>query len=192
LARKNGQIIARGEGRWLVRVSQGRDRETGRRKYLNRTIRGGFRAAQRYLNTRLEERCKGRGLEGEGLTLNEYLDRWLELAARPKLRAKSYCDYQALFGRHVCPTLGERELRSLAPLDLQRTFHQMPIRIDVALPVVKRSAARCTIVAALCRRLAVSLSCAPAGAALPEAMRSYLAESKHFALISPATPREHS
>ena len=51
MARKNGQIIARGEGRWLVRVSLGRDRETGQRKYLNRTIRGGFRAAQHFLNT---------------------------------------------------------------------------------------------------------------------------------------------
>ncbi len=125
MARKNGQIIARGAGRWLVRVSLGRDRETGRREYLNRTIRGGFRAAQRYLNTRLEERCRGGGLEGEGLTLNQYLDRWLELAARPKLRTKSYRDYKALLGLYVCPALGERELRSLTSLDLQRVYHQM-------------------------------------------------------------------
>jgi len=101
LARKNGQIIARGAGRWLVRVSLGRDRETGRRRYLNQTIRGGFRAAQRYLNLRLEERCGGGGLEGERLTLNQYLDRWLELAARPRLRTKSYRDYKALLGRTV-------------------------------------------------------------------------------------------
>jgi integrase len=125
LARKNGQIIARGAGRWLVRVSQGRDRETGRRRYLNRTIRGGFRAAQRYLNTRLEERCRGGGLDRERLTLNQYLDRWLELAVRPKLRTKSYRDYKALLGLYVCPALGERELRSLTSLDLQRVYHQM-------------------------------------------------------------------
>ena len=124
LARKNGQIIARGAGRWLVRVSLSRDRETGRRRYLNRTIRGGFRAAQRYLNSRLEERCRGEGLEGEGLTLNQYLARWLELAARPKLRTKSYRDYRALLGLHVCPALGERELQSLTSLDLQRVYHR--------------------------------------------------------------------
>lgn len=125
MVRKNGQIIARGAGRWLVRVSLGCDPETGRRKYLNRTIRGGFRAAQRYLNSRLEERCRGTGLEGEGLTLNQYLDRWLELAARPKLRTKSYRDYKALLGLYVCPALGERELGSLRSLDLQHVYHQM-------------------------------------------------------------------
>ena len=125
MVRKNGQIIARGAGRWLVRVSLGHDRETGRRRYLNRTIRGGFRAAQRYLNLRLEERCRGGELEGEGLTLNQYLDRWLELAARPKLRTKSYRDYKALLGLYVCPALGERELHSLTSLDLQRVYHQM-------------------------------------------------------------------
>jgi hypothetical protein len=40
---KVGQIIARGERRWLVRVYLGRDRETRRRAYLNRTIYGSLR-----------------------------------------------------------------------------------------------------------------------------------------------------
>ena len=96
MSRKQGQIVARGNQRWLVRVSLGRDPETCRRKYQSRTVRGSFRAAQHYLNTRLEERDQGRELAGADLTLNQYLDRWLELAARPKLRAKSFRDYQAL------------------------------------------------------------------------------------------------
>jgi integrase len=129
LARKHGQIIARGEGRWLVRVSLGRDHQNRRRKYLNRTPRGGFRAAQNHLIIRLEERDQAREPDAElaaaRLTLNQYLDRWLELAARPKLRAKSYGDYQALLGRHIRPALGEQELPGLAPLDLQSVYHQM-------------------------------------------------------------------
>lgn len=43
MSRKVGQIIARGERRWLVRVYLGRDRETGRRAYHNRTIYGTHR-----------------------------------------------------------------------------------------------------------------------------------------------------
>ena len=103
----------------------GRNQETRRRKYLNRTIRGGFRAAQHYLNTRLEELDRGRELDSVELTLNQYLDRWLELAVQPKLRSKSASDYQALLGRYIRPALGERELGSLAPLDFQRVYHQM-------------------------------------------------------------------
>jgi hypothetical protein len=40
MARKPGQIIARGQSTWLVRLYQGRDPQTGTRKYLNQTIHG--------------------------------------------------------------------------------------------------------------------------------------------------------
>src|ERR1039458_7367419 len=123
--RRQGQIIPRGDQRWLVRVFLGRDPETHRRTYSNRTLRGSFRAAQHYLNARLAECDQGRELAGEDLTLNQYLDRWLALAARPRLRAKSLRDYQALVARHIRPALGERRLLSLAPLDIQGAVHQM-------------------------------------------------------------------
>ncbi len=125
LARKTGQIVARGDRRWLVRVYLGRDHQTSRRKYHNRTIRGPLRAAQRYLNNRLREREQGRELEGVEISLNEYLDRWLQMAAKPKLRSKTYRDYEALLRRYIRPTLGGRMLRGLAPLDVQGVYQDM-------------------------------------------------------------------
>ena len=125
MTRKQGQIIPRGDQRWLVRVSLGRDPETRRRKYRSRTLCGSFRSAQHYLNARLAECEQGRELAGEDLTLNQYLDRWLELAARPKLRNKSFYDYQSLLARSIRPALGECRLLSLAPLDIQGVFHEM-------------------------------------------------------------------
>ena len=53
MSRKVGQIIARGERRWLIRVYLGRDRETRKRTYHNRTICGSLRYAQAYLTRRL-------------------------------------------------------------------------------------------------------------------------------------------
>jgi hypothetical protein len=50
MARKAGQIVARGASTWLVRVYLGRDPQTGTRKYHNQTIHGPLRAAQRVLN----------------------------------------------------------------------------------------------------------------------------------------------
>lgn len=125
LARKQGQIIARGERRWLVRVYLGRDRQTRRRRYHNRTIRGPLGAAQRYLNARLREREQGRDLVSSELTLNEYLDRWLEMAARPKLRAKSYSDYESLLRLYIRPALGERMLRGVSPMEIQGVYQRM-------------------------------------------------------------------
>jgi hypothetical protein len=80
MARKVGQIIARGDRRWLIRVYLGRDHETKKRNYHNRTIRGSMREAQAYLTKKLRERDLGRDLEGAKITLDEYLDRWLETA----------------------------------------------------------------------------------------------------------------
>jgi hypothetical protein len=57
MSRKTGQIIARGDSRWLVRVYLGRDRETGKRAYNNRTIYGSLRHAQAY-DVRNSLRCR--------------------------------------------------------------------------------------------------------------------------------------
>jgi len=63
MARKVGQIIARGDRSWLIRVYLGRDLETKKRNYHNRTIRGSMREAQAYLTRKLRERDLGRDLE---------------------------------------------------------------------------------------------------------------------------------
>jgi hypothetical protein len=64
MARKVGQIIARGDRRWLIRVYLDRDHETKKRNYHNRTIHGSMREAQAYLTRKLRERDLGRDLEG--------------------------------------------------------------------------------------------------------------------------------
>ena len=125
MARKVGQIIARGDSRWLIRVYLGRDHETKKRTYHNRTIHGPMREAQAYLIRKLRERDLGRDLEGSKITLNEYLDRWLETAVRPRVRAKTFQDYQGMLRRYVRPILGERVLAGMRPLDIQSMYHQM-------------------------------------------------------------------
>lgn len=125
MARRHGQIIPRGDHSWLVRVYLGLNHETRRRRYVNRTVRGSFHSAQQYLNAKITECEESRELDGVHLTLDQYLDRWLELAARPKLRTKSLADYQSLLCRHIRPALGECELSRVAPLDFQSAFHEM-------------------------------------------------------------------
>ena len=56
--------------------------------------------AQAYLTRRLLERDLGRDLEGAQITLNEYLDRRLETAVKPRVRARE--DLPGLC-RHVAP-----------------------------------------------------------------------------------------
>jgi integrase len=128
MARKVGQIIARGDRRWLIRVYLGRDHETKKRNYHSRTIQGSMREAQAYLTRKLRERDLGRDLEGAKITLNEYLDRWLKTAVEPRVRPKTFQDYRGMLHQYVRPALGERILAALRPLDLQAMYQHMTER----------------------------------------------------------------
>ena len=125
MARKVGQIIARGDRRWLIPVYLGRDHETNKRNYHNRTIHGSMREAQEYLTRKLRELDLGRDLEGAKITLNEYLDRWIQTAVKPRVREKTSHDYEGMLRRYIRPNLGERVLAAMRPLDLQTVYHQM-------------------------------------------------------------------
>jgi len=125
MARKVGQIIARGERRWLIRVYLGRDHETKKRNYHNRTIHGPMREAQAYLTKKSRERDLGRDLEGAKITLNEYLDRWIQSTVKPRVREKTRQDYEGMPRRYIRPHLGEIVLASMRPLDIQATYQQM-------------------------------------------------------------------
>ena len=125
MSRKVGQITTRGERRWLVRVYLGRDRETRRRTYHNRTIYGSLRYAQAYLTRKLHERDLSRGVEGLQVTVDEFLDHWLKTGVGPIVRGKTYSDYTAMLRRYIRPTIGTRMLASLSPLEIQSAYQVM-------------------------------------------------------------------
>jgi len=125
VTRKLGQIIPRGKDRWMVRISLGCDQATGRRRYFNRTVTGSHRSAQQFLSAQILERAESRELVGGDLPLNQYLDRWLTLAAKPRVRAKTFRDYESMLARYIRPVLGTSSLGQLAPLYIQSAYQEM-------------------------------------------------------------------
>jgi integrase len=89
------------------------------------TVHGGSREAQSYLNRKLQERDIGRLPRAAAIQLNHYLDQWLTTAATPRLRPKSYNDYESLLRLHVRPTLGPRPLGSISQYDTQVLYAGM-------------------------------------------------------------------
>ena len=53
-----GQIIKKGDNRWLVRIFQGRDTQ-GKRRYVSKQINGTKKDAQKYLTAALREKDLG-------------------------------------------------------------------------------------------------------------------------------------
>ncbi len=125
MPRRAGQIIARGERTWLVRVFQGCDAVTKKRRYLNKTVHGLRRDAQEALNRALVERDRCRGLLPANTTLADYCTHWLETAAKPGVRPRTYTDYAGLLTRHVVPVIGRLPLGRPKPLEIQSVYTAM-------------------------------------------------------------------
>jgi len=83
------------------------------------------RARPPWLNQRLTERDAGVAVKPAQQTLNEYLDRWLETAAKPKVRPKTLLGYRNLLDCHIRPALGTRPLGKISPLEVQQAFQTM-------------------------------------------------------------------
>jgi hypothetical protein len=89
MARKLGQTIGRGQNALLAHIFQGRDPQTGTRKYLNQTIHGPFREAQRFLNLKLQQPDQCRAPRAAIITLNQFFHQRLSMVATPRLRERT-------------------------------------------------------------------------------------------------------
>lgn len=123
-----GQLIQRGERTWLVRVFLGRDTQTGKRKYHNKTIRGNRKDAQRYLNGVLREIDLGTFVEPSAMSLSEYIKNWIQSAARPRVSQRTADGYEALLSRYILEPLGNKRLDALKALDIQKVYADMQAR----------------------------------------------------------------
>src|SRR4051794_3925253 len=120
-----GQLINRGKNVWLVRVPKG---EPGKRTYWNKTIHGTKKDAELWLTQALRQRDLGIEVKSANTPLGEYLRRWLEEAARPKLRSKTFATYQQSIERYIRPALGTKPLSRVTPLDIQALYNDLQAR----------------------------------------------------------------
>ena len=122
---RRGQIIDRGENRWLVRASLGRDPKTGTRRYHSKTIHGAKRVASQYLTKVLRELDMGSYVEQSQVTVGEFLDDWLDTVAKPRVSPRTLADYRGNLARYIRPTLDERRLQDLRPFEIQHLYAAM-------------------------------------------------------------------
>jgi integrase len=111
-----GQIIARGERTWLVRIYVGRDLKTGKRKYDGHTVHGTKKDAQTYLNGKLRERDLGIYASVQHTQVGVLLD---DLLADYKINGKDYdwaelkvrVNLRPYFGAMKASAIGTQQIR---------------------------------------------------------------------------------
>jgi integrase len=119
-----GQIIKRGEKKWLVRVFLGRD-ATGHRRYQNQTIHGTRKDAQTWLTDALRKQDLGVPVVQSKVSLAEYLKTWLETTAKPRVSEQTFRGYEWQLNHLINGPLGKARLTQVRAEDIQALYSSL-------------------------------------------------------------------
>jgi len=115
-----GNLQQRGPSSWRIRVFVGRD-ETGKKRYLERTVRGTKREAQRVMARMVTEVDEGRHVAAASTRFGEVLERWLEVKASV-VEPTTLASYRWIAATYVAPRLGAVPLDKIRALDLDSFY----------------------------------------------------------------------
>jgi integrase len=114
-----GHIRKRSRGSYTVVIYLGRDPETGKRRYLWRSIKGTKRDAEALLTRLLAKHDTGTDLLPSKLTVEQFSEEWLK-TLKKKVKPRTHARYCELLRIHIVPHIGAVELKKLKPLHIER------------------------------------------------------------------------
>jgi integrase len=117
--RARGQIIAKGDRRWLVRVY------TGQRKYSSKLVRGTYKQAEQKRTQMLRELDTGTFVAPTKQTLAAFLQHWLDTTVRVRVTAKTLRGYSDDVKNHITPRLGTLQLDQIQPQAVQAFYAEL-------------------------------------------------------------------
>lgn len=117
--RNRGQIIPKGDRKWLVRVYKGRT-PAGKRQYIGKMIGGTFKQAEKELTALLNRANTGQCVVPSKQTVQEYVELWL--SGKSNLSAKTAADYAHRMKMDVYPIIGTMTLGSVTALHIESLY----------------------------------------------------------------------
>ncbi len=118
-----GHLQQRSRDTWRLKVYVGRSAD-GKRRYLERTVHGSRREAERELARLVVEVDEGRHVAAAPMTVGELLDRWLDLKAMT-VEASTVNGYRWITEHFVRPAFGDRKVASIRTLELDHWYQQL-------------------------------------------------------------------
>jgi integrase len=112
-----GSIYQRKDGRWVGSISLPGAK---RKDFYGQTRR----AVAKKLAAALRDTQQGLPVTNDRITVQQFLERWLDEVAKPKVGPRTYESYRQQLRLHVLPELGKKRLTQLSPADLQRYMNQ--------------------------------------------------------------------
>lgn len=121
--RSRGQVIPRGDKKYLVRVYIGRTAD-GKRDYNSETVRGTFSQAQQKLTGMLRDLDTEQYVAPSKQTLRDFINTWLVNTAPMRVSAGTLVGYRSTLTR-ILDTLGHVKLDKLTPQMIQKMYFDM-------------------------------------------------------------------
>ena len=119
----DGTVRKRADGRWEGRIVIGHKNDGAP---IYKSV---FAKTQKELMPKLHmvmEEYRGAELsENSSMTLNEWMERWLEEYAKPTLRPSTIKSYQTAIKNHISPALGDKQIRFITRNDVQKFYNAL-------------------------------------------------------------------
>ena len=119
---KRGQLIPRGEKKWLARVFIGRDQQ-GKRQYSAKTVEGTANEARQELTKMLRDSDTKTLVRRSTQTFSEYLQDWFK--TKIDVTEQTLNGYKYLMEHHAIPAFGSRKLHEITPQVLQAFYSHL-------------------------------------------------------------------
>ncbi len=115
---------------YQVTIHLGYD-ENGKRIRYRKTLKT-KKLAEEHCRHKLNELATEGTLRTKSLdSLEAYLKRWLEVSAKPRLRARTFEDYADTLRRYVFDTpLGRKPLSTITPADIQEAYGKIQLAVQ--------------------------------------------------------------
>lgn len=120
-----GSIIKRGKGTYLLRLSLGRDEQTGKRLYRTATFHGTKKEAEQALRDMVNRYEAGGVVSSDRVSLNAYLQEWLKVAKKNSVGERTFHNYSAHIERYVAKTIGRLPLAKVSVADVQGLYESL-------------------------------------------------------------------
>ena len=120
----DGMVRKRDDGRWEGRYTAGRDPVTGKAIYKNVLAK-----TQKELLAKLHQNIEVfrdvELCEDSRMTLAQWLDRWLDDYAAPRLRESTMSGYRMYAEQYIKSRLGSKKMTSITTADIQRLYTKL-------------------------------------------------------------------
>lgn len=121
-----GHIVQRSKnGSYSIKISIGKDPETGKYKYKWYTVKGSSKDAQKRLTELLHQLDTGQYVKPGKSTVADFLKQWLETYAKQALSPRGFERYRDIINNRFIPEFGSVPLAQLKPEHLQKYYAGM-------------------------------------------------------------------